>query len=83
MNYLMIFSLFFFIACNPDDENKQFLSLINNSNEDLYFYNSENFLQGHFPDTLLPFNRPSNLQPVIANGGSSKYGNVKWSEIYS
>ena len=71
------------LGCIPDDYVGKGLELVNNSSTDVYFYNSEDFTVGHFPDTLLPIEKPIGLQPIVANGSSGKYVDPNWPLIYS
>jgi len=81
-NYIILMILVL-SSCHPDNNDGKGLLFINNSSSDVYFYNSEDFSVGHFPDTILPIEKPIGLQPIIANGKSGKYVDPNWTEIYS
>ncbi len=69
-------------TCEPDNDGKALL-LVNNSDLDVYFHHSSDLSVGHFPDTILPNERPIGLQPIIANGRSGTLINPDWNSIYS
>lgn len=70
------------LSCHPDNNPGKGLSLENASDLDVYFYSSEIFETGHFPDTLLPEVRPLGLQFIMANGASGKFVDPNWEEIF-
>lgn len=82
MKYILLIS-FIFNSCVRNDDYEKALSLVNDSSKDVYFYNSEDFSKGHFPDTLLPMEKPIGLQFVKMNGKSGKYVNPDWDFRYS
>ena len=69
-------------TCETDNDGKALL-LINNSDLDVYFYQSPDLSVGHFPDTILPIERPIGLQQIMANGRSGTFTNPDWNSIYS
>ncbi|RZK10421.1 MAG: hypothetical protein EOO46_10820 [Flavobacterium sp.] len=81
IKFYIIF-LVFITSCKDDDVDGSLL-LINDSDKNVYFYCFQDYPLMHYPDTILPVERPYGMQFIKKNGASGKFTNPSWDNIYS
>lgn len=82
---LLSFISFVLVAC-PSDEflGKESLCVRNNSDSEIYYWYSHQYTQHHFPDTILPIEKPFIDYVGIGNCAGSDAGqNPYWQTIFS
>lgn len=82
INILLLFVIA--ISCHPDKFPGKSLSIKNNSESRIYFWISDNYSLYHYPDTILPTNKPLyiNSSPSLGGAGSG-INDPDWNNIYS
>lgn len=71
-------------SCVPDKYPGKAMDIKNNSDNDIYFWISDNYSLYHYPDTILPANKPLYINYAPANGSAGSGGiDPDWNNIYS
>lgn len=86
MKLLLTISLFILLtnSCVPDKYQGKAMNVNNNSDERIYFWISDDYSIYHYPDTILPTNKPLYINSAPAHGGAGSGGiDPDWNNIYS
>lgn len=82
---LFIISLLQLASC--EDEilgGTKSLNINNNTSERMYYWYSREYAHFHYPDTILPLEKPVQIGEVAPNGGSGTGPiNPSWEQIFS
>lgn len=71
-------------ACHPDTNEGKSLAIKNNSDERIYFWYSKTYSTGHYPDTILPAEKPIYINSAVAHGKAGAGSeDPDWNKIYS
>lgn len=82
--YILYFSLVFIVACEPNEHGKHALNIKSNSNQEISCWYSSTYSEYHFPDTILPVNKPVGVIFIGVNNGSLASGvDPNWNNIFS
>src|SRR5690554_6872119 len=81
---LLSFISFMLVACHPEKFPGKALHIKNNSNERIYYWYSSEYSVFHYPDTILPFERPVFIASCSAKNSDLASGyNPNWNNIFS
>jgi|SRR5690606_4682940 len=72
-SFILLFSLFL-ISCHPDQFQGKATSVRNNSSEYIYFWYSGDFSVYHYPDTILPIEKPLFIAACSPGNGEGIMG---------
>lgn len=82
--YILYFSLVFIVACEPNEHGQNALTIKNNSEHDIYYWYSSKYQNHHFPDTIVPNEKPISIFFINANNGVLASGvDPNWNNIFS
>jgi|SRR5690554_1155454 hypothetical protein len=80
----VLFSFLFLISCHPEKFPGKAMSIKNTSNERIYYWHSGEYSIFHYPDTILPIEKPIFISSCAAKNSDLASGyDPNWNNIYS
>lgn len=85
MKKILLFIILFTLTACPSDVGEESLCIKNNSDKQMYFWFSYDFTKYHYPDTILPLEKPFEIRGAGRGGcvGNDAGQYPSWQTIFS